>query len=157
MKNKLKSRAAIKAIAERLKSQDKRIVFTNGCFDILHAGHVEYLSKAKEMGDVLIIGLNSDGSVKRLKGEARPINREKDRARVLSALAFVDYVIIFNEDTPELLVRKLKPDIMVKGGDWKGRQVAGADFVRSCGGRLALVPFVKGYSTTSLVKKISGE
>ena len=90
------------------------------------------------MGDILVIGMNSDASVRRLKGKGRPINREKDRAKVLSALCFVDYVTIFNEDTPELLVRKLKPDIMVKGGDWRGRQVAGADFVRSCGGKLVM-------------------
>ena len=156
MKNKLKSRAAIKAIAGRLKSQGNRIVFTNGCFDILHAGHVEYLSKAKEMGDVLIIGLNSDGSVKRLKGEARPINSQKDRARVLSALAFVDYVTIFNEDTPECLIEAIGPDILVKGGDWKEADIAGSLFVKSRGGKVRTVPFVKGYSTTAIVKKVLG-
>ena len=138
-----------------LRAKGKRIVFTNGCFDIIHVGHVDYLTKSRNMGDVLVIGLNSDASVRRLKGNGRPINKETDREKVLSALFFVDYVTIFDEDTPELLVRKLKPDIMVKGGDWKGRQVAGADFVRSRGGRLAIVPLVKGYSTTSVVKKIA--
>ena len=156
MKNKLKSRAAIKAIAGRLKSQGNRIVFTNGCFDILHAGHVEYLSKAKKMGDVLIIGLNSDGSVKRLKGKDRPINGEKDRARILSALAFVDHVVIFNEDTPERLIEAIGPDILVKGGDWRTSDIVGSRFVKSRGGKVRTVPFVKGYSTTAIVKKVLG-
>ena len=146
--------ALAKKIAS-LRAKGKKVVFTNGCFDIIHVGHVDYLSKARQMGDVLVIGLNSDSSVRRLKGNGRPINKECDRAKVLSALYFVDYVTIFNEDAPELLVRKLKPDIMVKGGDWKDKKVAGADFVRSRGGKLVIIPLVEGYSTTSVVKKIS--
>ena len=155
MNDKLKSLASLVNIISRLKKQGKKVVFTNGCFDIIHVGHIDYLLKARKRGDILVIGLNSDASVRRLKGKGRPINREGDRAKVLSALYFVDYVTIFNEDHPELLVRKLKPNIMVKGGDWKGREVAGADFVRSLGGRLVIVPLVQGYSTTAVVKKIA--
>ena len=153
--DKVKNSQTLANTISDLKAKGKKVVFTNGCFDIIHVGHIDYLSKARRMGDILVIGMNSDASVRRLKGKGRPINREKDRAKVLSALCFVDYVTIFNEDTPELLVRKLKPDIMVKGGDWRGRQVAGADFVRSCGGKLVIVPLVEGYSTTSVVKKIA--
>lgn len=138
-----------------LRAKGKKIVFTNGCFDIIHVGHVDYLSKARSMGDILAIGLNSDSSVRRLKGKGRPINKEEDRAKVLSTLYFVDYVTIFSDDTPELLVRKLRPDIMVKGADWRGRKVAGADFVKSRGGKLRFVPFVDGFSTTSLIKKMA--
>ena len=155
MNGKIKKTAALKNELAALSKRGKRIVFTNGCFDILHAGHVDYLSKARKMGDVLVVGVNSDSSVRRLKGNSRPINKEKDRAAVISALWFVDYVTIFNEDTPEVLVRSIKPDIMVKGSDWRGKRIAGADFVKSRGGRVRMVKFVKGYSTTSVIKKIS--
>lgn len=141
-------------ILKRLHSRGKKIVFTNGCFDILHVGHVDYLSKARRLGDVLVIGLNSDRSVKSLKGSGRPINNERDRAKVLSALAFVDYVCIFTEPTPERLIKTLKPDVLVKGGDWKVADIVGGDFVKSLGGRVKNIPFVKGYSTTSLISKI---
>ena len=154
MNGKIKKIASLKSALAALKKRGKHIVFTNGCFDILHVGHIDYLSKAKKMGDVLVIGLNSDSSIRRLKGRSRPINKEEDRAMVLSALWFVDFVTIFNEDTPEKLVRSIGPDIMVKGSDWKGKCVAGADFVRSNGGRLVFVPLVKGYSTTSTIKRL---
>ncbi|MDO8525338.1 MAG: D-glycero-beta-D-manno-heptose 1-phosphate adenylyltransferase [Candidatus Omnitrophota bacterium] len=154
MTGKIKSLPALARIVAGLKKRGRRIVFTNGCFDILHVGHVDYLRRARKMGDVLIIGLNSDSSVRRLKGASRPINKERDRATIISALWFVDYVTIFNEDTPEALVRKIKPDIMVKGSDWKGKCVAGADFVKSRGGRVRMVPLVKGHSTTSTIKKL---
>lgn len=133
------------------KNNGKKIVFTNGCFDILHRGHVEYLQKAKELGDLLVLGLNSDSSVKRLKGESRPINNEKDRAIILSALECVDYIIIFNEDTPLELIKNLKPDILVKGGDYKIENVVGREYAKET----VLIDFVDGYSTTKIIKNIN--
>lgn len=155
MNSKLKSRRALAEITRRLQRQGKRIIFTNGCFDILHVGHVDYLSNARKLGEVLVIGLNSDDSVRRLKGAGRPINKEKDRARVLSSLSFVDFIAIFDEDTPKKLIEKLSPDVLVKGGDWKKKYIVGAEFVKSHGGRVVTIPFVKGYSTTSLIEKMS--
>ncbi len=136
----------------RFKSQ--KVVFTNGCFDILHKGHVHYLAKAADLGDFLILGLNSDRSVKALKGESRPVNRELDRAAVLSALHFIDAIVIFDEDTPESLIKRVKPNVLVKGGDWKPEQIAGAGFVKSNGGEVVIIDFVEGYSTTSTIEKI---
>lgn len=133
------------------KNNGKKIVFTNGCFDILHRGHVEYLQKAKELGDLLVLGLNSDSSVKRLKGESRPINNEKDRAIILSALECVDYIIIFNEDTPLELIKNLKPDILVKGGDYKIENVVGREYAKET----MIIDFVDGYSTTKIIKNIN--
>lgn len=133
------------------KNNGKKIVFTNGCFDILHRGHVEYLQKAKELGDLLVLGLNSDSSVKRLKGESRPINNEKDRAIILSALECVDYIIIFDEDTPLELIKNLKPDILVKGGDYKIENVVGREYAKET----VLIDFVDGYSTTKIIKNIN--
>ncbi|MBQ6920029.1 MAG: D-glycero-beta-D-manno-heptose 1-phosphate adenylyltransferase, partial [Synergistaceae bacterium] len=130
------------------------VVFTNGCFDILHSGHVKYLREAAKLGEVLVVGLNSDSSVKRLKGETRPINSQEDRAEVLCALGFVDYVVIFEEDTPLELIKIIQPDVLVKGGDYKRENVVGADFVESRGGELFLIPFVEGKSTTSIINKI---
>ena len=139
---------------KRLRSRGKKIVFTNGCFDILHVGHVDYLTKARRMGDILVVGLNSDSSVKKIKGPGRPVNRERDRATVLSALSTVDYVSIFSEPTPEKLIKKVRPDVLVKGGDWSVKDIVGGDFVRSYGGRVRNISFVKGYSTTSLIRKM---
>ncbi len=136
-----------------LRGKGKRIVFTNGCFDILHAGHVDYLSKARRLGDILVIGLNTDSSVKKIKGRDRPINKESDRAKVLSSLYFVDYITSFNETTPENLIKKIKPDVLVKGGDWNIEEIVGSSFVRSYGGKIKRIPFVKGYSTTSIIKR----
>lgn len=133
------------------KNNGKKVVFTNGCFDILHRGHVEYLQKAKELGDLLVLGLNSDSSVKRLKGESRPINNEKDRAIILSALECVDYIIIFYEDTPLELIKNLKPDILVKGGDYKIENVVGREYAKET----VLIDFVDGYSTTKIIKNIN--
>ncbi|MDD3905096.1 MAG: D-glycero-beta-D-manno-heptose 1-phosphate adenylyltransferase [Candidatus Omnitrophica bacterium] len=157
MKSKLKSLSAIGGIVSRLRRRDKKIVFTNGCFDIIHVGHVDYLSRARDLGDILVIGLNSDSSVRRLKGKGRPINKEKDRALILSALSFVDYIVIFGDDTPGNLIKKIKPDILVKGGDWKIKEIVGADFVSSYGGRVTTIPFVKGYSTTSIVERMKAK
>lgn len=154
MTSKLKSKLTLSKILRKLQSRGKKIVFTNGCFDILHPGHVSYLEKASGMGDVLVVGLNSDRSVRAIKGKDRPVNKERDRAYVLSALSFVDYVTIFGEDTPEALIKELKPDVLVKGGDWKAKDIVGSDFVKSRGGRVASINFLKGYSTSSLIEKL---
>ena len=140
---------------KRLRAKHKRIVFTNGCFDILHAGHVDYLTRARRLGDALVIGLNSDRSVRRIKGPGRPLNRQQDRGRVLAALGCVDLVTVFDEPTPEKLIRQVRPDVLVKGGDWKVRDIVGGDFVRSRGGRVVSVPYLKGYSTTGLLRKMA--
>lgn len=134
--------------------KDEKIVFTNGCFDVLHFGHVGYLRKAASYGDILIVGLNSDASVKRLKGESRPINSQFDRAEILSALEFVDYVVIFEEDTPLDLIQEIRPDILVKGSDYKKEDVVGADVVEKNGGRVELVSFLAEHSTTAIIQKI---
>jgi len=156
MISKLKGVLPLSRILAGLRSKGRRIVFTNGCFDILHPGHVFYLEKAARMGDVLVVGLNSDASVRAIKGRERPINKERDRAKVLSALSFVDYVTIFGEATPERVIKKLKPDVLVKGGDWKAKDIVGGDFVKSRGGRVASIKFLKGHSTTSLIEKLRG-
>ncbi|MFK2823421.1 D-glycero-beta-D-manno-heptose-7-phosphate kinase [Arcobacter sp. YIC-80] len=137
-------------LSKELKQKNKKIVFTNGCFDILHVGHIKYLEVAKSFGDVLILGLNTDNSVKRLKGESRPINCQEDRAYTLAALKSVDYVVFFDEDTPYELIKALNPDILVKGGDYKGKEVVGQDLVKE----LKLVDFVAGRSTTSTIQRI---
>lgn len=138
----------------RAKKNSKKIVFTNGCFDILHVGHISYLKQAKQLGDVLVIGVNSDESVRRLKGASRPINNAEDRMRLLSALDFVDYVVEFEEDTPAKLIEIIKPDVLVKGGDYKENEIVGADFVKDNGGIVKILPFVEGKSTTSIVEKM---
>jgi D-beta-D-heptose 7-phosphate kinase / D-beta-D-heptose 1-phosphate adenosyltransferase len=145
--NKIKTKEQLKSLLESLKN--KKIVFTNGCFDILHVGHVKYLEIAKSFGDILIVGLNSDESVKRLKGESRPINKAEDRAYVLSSLEAVSFVVAFEEDTPYELISHLKPDILVKGGDYKGKEVVGSDLVKE----VRLVDFVEGKSTTKIIEK----
>lgn len=144
-----------KAIEDFRKSNiNKKIVFTNGCFDIMHVGHMRYLQEAAKLGDVLVVGLNSDASVKRLKGPERPINSEMDRAEMMCALGFVDYVIIFEEDTPLELIKKIQPDVLVKGGDYSNEYVVGTDEVKARGGELVLIPFVEGKSTTNIIKRI---
>lgn len=135
-------------------NKGKKIVFTNGCFDILHRGHVTYLAEAKKLGDLLVLGVNSDASVKRLKGPERPINNETDRAYVLSQLKSVDFAEIFTEDTPLNLILKVKPNILVKGGDWKIDQIVGGKEVVASGGEVFSLQFVDGYSTTSIIQKI---
>ncbi len=148
------SRSNIKSICRRVREAKKKIVFTNGCFDIIHVGHAKYLFEAKSFGDILIVGLNSDDSTSRLKGDKRPINNESDRAFVLSALEPVDYVVIFDEDTPAELIKIVKPDVLVKGGDYTKENIVGAEFVESFGGEVKVIPFVEGKSTTSLIEKI---
>jgi D-glycero-beta-D-manno-heptose 1-phosphate adenylyltransferase len=136
-----------------LKSQNKKIVFTNGCFDLLHVGHIRYLQEAKRLGDVLVVGVNSDASVKRLKGPTRPVQIEADRAEILAALSAVDYTVIFTEETPLKLIETVKPDILVKGGDWKIEQIVGSDFVIANGGKVMSLLFIDGKSTTKLIEK----
>ena len=133
----------------------KSLVFTNGCFDILHRGHIEYLASASKLGDYLLIGLNSDSSVRRLKGNARPLNSEKDRAAILLALRFIDYVIIFEEDTPLTLIKAIRPNVLVKGGDWTVDNIVGADFVLSYGGTVLSLPYLEGYSTSAFIERIT--
>ncbi len=140
----------------RLRREGKRIVFTNGCFDILHAGHANYLRKAASLGDVLIVGLNGDESVRRLKGEGRPVQGEADRAYLLASLACVTYVVIFRENTPARLIERVVPHVLVKGGDWKGKPIVGADFVRARGGSVRTVRFLAGRSTTSILRRAAG-
>jgi rfaE bifunctional protein nucleotidyltransferase chain/domain len=129
-------------------------VFTNGCFDILHPGHVDYLERASALGDILVVGLNSDRSVKNIKGNFRPVNREEDRARVLAALACVDFVILFDSDTPLELIRNLVPDVLIKGGDWPKEKIVGRDTVIKAGGRVLSLDLLPGYSTTDLINRI---
>lgn len=148
----IKTAEEIVQIARRLKEEGKKVVFTNGCFDILHVGHVKYLQEAKSYGDVLIVGLNADSSVRALKGPSRPVNPEADRAYILAALESVDYVVLFSDETPYELIKSIAPDILVKGGDYEGKSVVGAEFA----GELRLVTFVDGKSTTATIERISG-
>jgi rfaE bifunctional protein nucleotidyltransferase chain/domain len=134
--------------------QNKKIVFTNGCFDLLHLGHIDYLSKAKDAGDVLIIGLNTDDSVSRLKGDSRPLTNEHSRSVLLAALGFVDAVTLFDEDTPYELIKRVQPDVLVKGSDYKAEDVVGYDIVKAKDGEVITIDFVEGYSTTAIVEKI---
>jgi len=150
-RNHLKTHSEIASIVQRLKAKNKRIVFTNGCFDILHVGHVKYLQEAKSYGDVLIVGLNTDASVRVLKGPTRPVNSEEDRAYILGALEAVDYVVLFSDETPYELIKSIAPDILVKGGDYEGKSVVGAEF----SGELRLVQFVDGKSTTATIERIN--
>ena len=142
------------ALLERLgRPRDSRLVFTNGCFDLLHRGHVEYLHAARSLGDVLVVGLNSDESVRRLKGHGRPVNPQEDRAIVLAALADVDFVTVFDEDTPRELIAALLPDVLVKGGDYTREQIVGAHDVEAAGGRVVVAPLLPGRSTTSILER----
>lgn len=150
----------IKTVAEaaneisKLKAKGQKVVFTNGCFDLLHLGHLDYLAKAKDLGDSLIIGLNSSESVQRLKGPSRPINDTKSRAHMLAALSFVDGVVVFHEDTPLALINEFKPDVLVKGGDYTIDTIVGAENVLKQGGTVEVIPFLEGYSSTNIVTKI---
>lgn len=152
--SKIKTIKALKKELAHLKKSGKKIVFTNGCFDILHYGHVSYLKRAGNFGDILIIGLNTDASVRKIKGSARPVNKELDRAGVLAALQCVDYIVLFGEDTPEALIKSIAPDVLVKGGDWKKKDIVGSKQVIKNGGKVFSVPFVKGHSTSGLIKRL---
>ena len=141
-------------LVNQWKHQGLSIVFTNGCFDIVHIGHIDYLEKARSSGDKLILGLNTDSSVRRIKGEKRPIVEENARARVIAALEFVDAVVLFDEDTPLRLIETIKPDILVKGDDYTPENIVGADFVIKNGGSVKTIPLVKGFSTSHIIEKI---
>lgn len=141
--------AALKGI-----SPDATVVFTNGCFDILHPGHVDYLERARALGTHLVVGINSDASVRRLKGPTRPINDEHSRSRVLAALGCVDQIVIFDEDTPWELIKKLRPQVLVKGGDWPVEQIVGRELVQERGGQVLSLPLLPGYSTTNIIQRI---
>ena len=149
------ARADLVRIREELKREGRKVVFTNGCFDIVHRGHVEYLTKAKALGDVLFVGMNTDASVKRLKGITRPIVCQDDRAFVLSAFRVVDYVCLFNEDTPHDLIKAVVPDVLVKGSDWTIDSIVGKDIVEAAGGSVHTIDFVPNRSTTDIINKIA--
>ena len=142
--------AALKKKLSALRKAGRTIAFTNGCFDLMHLGHVTYLQKAKKGDRVLVVGLNSDQSTRRIKGPSRPVVPQRSRAAVLSALESVDFVVIFNEDTPEKIIKAIRPDILIKGGDWKGNQVIGADIAK----KVELIAYIKGFSTTQIIEKI---
>lgn len=148
------SKIQAKQVINKWKYENKKIVFTNGCFDIIHRGHIEYLKQAKELGDYLIVGLNSDKSVERLKGETRPYQTESDRAEILNSFRFIDVVIIFEEDTPLKLICELKPNILVKGGDYNLNAIVGAKEMQDWRGEVKILPFLKGYGTSKLIDKI---
>lgn len=151
---KILSRMALKRMVNTLRARGVKVVFTNGCFDILHYGHVKYLEAAKRKGGVLVVGLNSDASIRRIKGPTRPVVTEKERAYVLASLQCVDYVTLFGEDTPEGLIESVRPDVLVKGADWKGKEVAGGAAVKANGGKVQFITYVPGRSTTNIIEKI---
>jgi len=152
--NKLKTLPELKKALTKIKAKNATVVFTNGCFDLVHAGHINYLQKAKSLGDILVVGLNSDGSARKLKGKKRPLVAQKNRAMVLSALACVDFIVIFNSLTPLDLIKAIKPGVLVKGGDWKTKDIVGSGFVLSYGGSVKSLPYIKGFSTSKLIRKI---
>ncbi|OGW42372.1 MAG: glycerol-3-phosphate cytidylyltransferase [Nitrospirae bacterium RBG_16_43_11] len=144
----------LSSIVKSLKQDGKRIVFTNGCFDIIHVGHVRYLNEARSLGDLLVVGLNSDESVRTIKGANRPIVPQGERAEVLSSLRAVDFVVVFDEPDPYNIIAALKPDILVKGGDWHIKDIVGRDIVESCGGKVCTIPFIEGASSSRIIEDI---
>lgn len=156
LKNKIVSKETALQTIDLLKQKGKKIVFTNGCFDILHPGHVDYLSQARDLGDFLVLGLNTDNSVKRLnKAPNRPINKEQERAMVLAALGCIDAIVLFDEETPYDLINYLQPNVLVKGNDYKAEEIVGYDIVTKGGGKVITIPFLEGFSTTNLIKRIN--
>lgn len=149
------NRKRIREVCEEERRKGRRIVFTNGCFDIIHRGHIEYLKKAKSYGDILIVGLNTDESVRRIKGEKRPIIPEEDRAFILSSFCFVDYVVLFDEDTPLNLILEVRPDVLIKGGDYRKEDIVGAKEVEGWGGEVIVIPYIEGYSTSKIIEEIT--
>jgi D-beta-D-heptose 7-phosphate kinase/D-beta-D-heptose 1-phosphate adenosyltransferase len=154
MIEKIKSREALSLIVQDLKVNGKRIVFTNGCFDLLHVGHIRYLEKARSLGDILVVGLNSDRSVRTIKGPERPILPEQERAEILAGLWCVDYITLFDEPTPLELITSVKPHVLVKGGDWTKETTVGKEVVEGSGGEVVILPFVEGSSTTNIIETI---
>ncbi|MCM8800807.1 MAG: D-glycero-beta-D-manno-heptose 1-phosphate adenylyltransferase [Candidatus Omnitrophica bacterium] len=155
IEQKIKNLKELRKIILDLKNKGKKIVFTNGCFDLLHYGHVKYLEEAKKKGDILVVAINSDNSVRRIKGKNRPVINEKNRLMTVAGLESVDYVILFKEETPLKVITALKPNILIKGADWDKNRIVGRDFVLSYGGKVETVRLVKGLSTTNLIKKIA--
>ena len=155
--NKILDRQQAAVVINNWKSEGKKIVFTNGCFDIVHLGHVDYLEKAHNLGDKLVLGLNTDESVSRIKGPSRPIVDENSRSRVMAALEFVDLVVFFNEETPYELISALLPDILVKGNDYLAENIVGADIVKKNGGKVETIELVQGYSTSNIIKRIKSQ
>jgi len=153
--NCLKSLEEMRSIRSALKTDNKKVVFTNGCFDIIHAGHIDYLNKAKQLGDVLIVGLNTDDSLQRIKGDKRPIINQDERAKIISSLKPVDYVVFFNEDTPAKLIDELVPDILIKGADWKMDKIVGGETVLANGGEVKTIKFVNDQSTSKIIDLIT--
>jgi D-beta-D-heptose 7-phosphate kinase/D-beta-D-heptose 1-phosphate adenosyltransferase len=154
MQKKILSAPELRRVLSILRATGKTVVFTNGCFDILHTGHTRYLDRARALGDILVVAVNSDRSVRTIKGEKRPINPEADRAETLAALEAVDFVTIFDEPDPYLVIKELQPDVLVKGGDWPIEQIIGRDIVAGRGGRVVNVPYLEGASTTGIIEKI---
>ena len=142
---------------DQWRNENKKIVFTNGCFDLIHLGHIELLARSSDLGDILIIGVNSDSSIQKLKGENRPIIEEDSRVKQLAALEFVDAIVLFHEDTPQKLIEKIKPDVITKGGDYKAENVVGNEVVNQKNGEVVIIPLTQGYSTTSILKKIKDD
>lgn len=154
IEQKIKKREELKGILADLKAKGKKIVFTNGCFDLLHYGHVKYLEEAKAKGDVLVVAVNSDLSIKEIKTSKRPIVNQDARLAIVAALESVDYVTTFDESTPFKTIELLRPDVLVKGGDWDKNDIVGSDIVSQSGGKITTIPFIKGYSTTDIIEKI---
>lgn len=155
VREKILDRTALERMLAIWRFREHRIVFTNGCFDIIHRGHLEYLSKAALLGDLLLIGLNTDASVGRLKGPSRPLQDQETRALVLAMMHVVSAVVYFDEDTPLELIKLVRPDVLVKGGDYREEEVVGAGFVRSAGGKVKIIPYITGHSTTEIIRRIS--
>lgn len=155
--SKIQTWEQLPATLEQWRLAGEQIVFTNGCFDLLHYGHLHYLSDARDLGDRLVVGLNSAASVRRLKGPTRPINDELTRTHLLAALQMVDAVVVFDDDTPLRLIQLVQPDLLVKGGDWQPEQIVGSDMVLARGGKVMSLPFIQGYSTTNIERKIKGQ
>jgi D-beta-D-heptose 7-phosphate kinase/D-beta-D-heptose 1-phosphate adenosyltransferase len=155
--SKVKSLRGVVRAVRQAQAAGRRVVFTNGCFDLLHRGHTRYLERARSLGDVLVVAINGDASVRALKGPDRPVVTAEQRAEVLAALAVVDYVVIFDELDPARVIRAVRPDVLVKGGDWKVSQIVGADFVQSRGGTVRSLPYVEGASTSALIGRVLGQ
>ncbi len=156
MSGKVKSLDELKGIADQARRDGKTVVLTNGCFDLLHRGHVHILREAKALGDILIVAINSDRSVKAIKGPSRPVLSESDRTELLAAMEMVDYVALFDEPDPYDLIAAVRPNVLVKGGDWRSDQIVGADIVKRNGGKVAVIPYLKGFSTTEIIERIRG-
>ena len=153
---KVKSLDELKSITVQARRNGKTVVFTNGCFDLLHRGHVHVLREAKALGDILVVAINSDGSVKAIKGPNRPVLPESDRAELVAAMEMVDYVALFDEPDPYKMIAAIRPNVLVKGGDWGPEEIVGADIVKQDGGKVAVIPYLKGFSTTEIIERIRG-